>query len=188
MNIMDGFHSPCFSRLLTLMPTFTGQDSGCFAISYRSGLLETEQGYTVEHVPCKAVFLPGYLITFEEWRRKICRWSFRLSITSVSRSRDSRSRYEHLWSLPRCPVQQLRGKVASPALTCPSTKQKREQQPLPAHRRVTLLPCCQNCSAGSEEESLTDAGVSGSVVCRTLSRAVRFPKSLCAISRTILSP
>ena len=41
-------------------------------------LLETEPVYTVTHVPCQFVGHRRRPLELEEWRRKICQWSFRV--------------------------------------------------------------------------------------------------------------
>lgn len=41
-------------------------------------LLETESSYTVNHVPCQAMGRRQRPMELEEWRRKICQWSFRV--------------------------------------------------------------------------------------------------------------
>lgn len=185
---MDGFHSPMLLEgYSTLMPTFAPIQDSELLLEQLLGLLCTEQCYTVEHVPCKAVFLPeDDNVPLEEWRRKICQWSFRVidhfrldrEVVTLGMNIFDRFLVAHPSSCDE--------NSGSGLCPCPSCKRSVDSRTYQLAAMTSLYLAVKLHSAGSEEEFNRRRRFK---LCSfvELSRGQFDSKDLCAMERTILS-
>jgi hypothetical protein len=171
----------------TLMPTFTPAQDSELLREQLIGLLGTELCYTVDHVPCKAVFLPeDDNVPLEEWRRKICQWSFRVidhfrldrEVVTLGLNIFDRFLVAH----PSSCEENSRSRLCS----CPSCKRSVDSRTYQLAAMTSLYLAVKLHSAGSEEEFNRRRRFK---LCSfvELSRGQFDSQDLCAMERTILS-
>jgi hypothetical protein len=185
---MDGFHSPMtLEGNSTLMPTYTPAQDPELLREQLLGLLKSEQCYTVEHVPCQAIFLPeDNNVPLEEWRRKICQWSFRVidhfrldrEVVTLGMNVFDRFLVAH----PRSCEENNNSRLCS----CPSCKRSVDSRTYQLAAMTSLYLAVKLHSAGSEEEFNRRRRFK---LCSfvELSRGQFDSKDICAMERTILS-
>jgi hypothetical protein len=185
---MDGFHSPMLLEgYSTLLPTFAPAQDSELLREQLLRLLETEQCYTVEHVPCKAVFLPeDDNVPLEEWRRKICQWSFRVidhfrldrEVVTLGMNIFDRFLVAH----PSTCEEKSRSRLCS----CPSCKRSVDSRTYQLAAMTSLYLAIKLHSAGTDEEFNRRRRFK---LCSfvELSRGQFDSQDLCAMERTILS-
>jgi hypothetical protein len=168
----------------TLLPTFAPAQDSELLREQLLGLLGTEQCYTVEHVPCKAVFLPeDDNVPLEEWRRKICQWSFRV-IDHFRLDREVVTLGMNIFDrfLVAHPSEEnSRSRLCS----CPSCKRSVDSRTYQLAAMTSLYLAVKLHSAGSEEEFNRRRRFK---LCSfvELSRGQFDSQDLCAMERTIL--
>jgi hypothetical protein len=185
---MDGFHSPMLLEgYSTLMPAYAPAQDPELLREQLLGLLGTEKCYTVEHVPCKAVFLPeDDNVPLEEWRRKICQWSFRVidhfrldrEVVTLGMNIFDRFLVAH----PSSCEENSRSCLCS----CPSCKRSVDSRTYQLAAMTSLYLAVKLHSAGTDEEFNRRRRFK---LCSfvELSRGQFDSKDICAMERTILS-
>jgi hypothetical protein len=151
------------------------------------GLLETEKFYTVEHVPCQAMFLPeDESVPLEEWRRKICQWSFRV-IDHFRLDREVVTLGMNIFD--RFLIAHPSGSdenVLSRDCICPSCKRSVDSRTYQLAAMTSLYLAVKLHSAGSDEEFNRRRHFKlASFV--ELSRGQFASQDLCAMERTVLA-
>lgn len=189
---MDAFHSPIRSEgasPVPSLPAFAPADDHELLQEQLVGLMETEQCYVVQHIPCQASFAPDDdSVPLEEWRRKICQWSFRvidhfrLDREVVTLGMNIFDRF--LLAHPSCVAEQHA--LQNTQCSCPSCKRSVDSRTYQLAAMTSLYLAVKLHSAGSDEEFNRRRRFKlASFV--ELSRGQFDCQDLCAMERTILA-
>jgi hypothetical protein len=183
---MDDFQSPMLVEgYSTLMPAFASAQDPELLREQLLGLMKTEKFYTVENIPCRAIFLPeDDSVPLEEWRRKICQWSFRV-IDHFRLDREVVTLGMNIFDrfLLAHPGDE---NALSRSCSCPSCKRSVDSRTYQLAAMTSLYLAVKLHSAGSEEEFNRRRRFK---LCSfvELSRGQFDSKDICAMERTILS-